>query len=827
MTLSPHEIIKMFRSRLRSELVNDNNEFESEILSYYNKILELLSHNYEQYKELIPSVLNSLEENETKSLSYSLAIFQELFKKVLSINHVTKLNTSIFENAISETTNKKYLALLKQSFILNKEIRISDFSFKSQDLSENERKEIVSLLAHSLQDVAVSIHLASEQAEASFLNLPVLRSLLNSLNSPKLFYFVVGVYIDRLTVSEYFQQNRNVSEELLLSSFIDNSPEWGFFDVFRCYSNQSSTHASLLYANISMLITITSGTTSDKYLKELIWQSIKFFRNIGFYPMATDIYKSIPNTFSVSDFEKRSIDHSYFTCLLAMGSKDLPYEILDYLNIVREDILQSGEKDALPWLNTLYNLKRLYINADFSITGLGFYLQIFESIVPKEKIERFKNISEGNPNELKQFLKESLFKLNDTKFKSDIAYDNSLAITIASRLIEKSFEIKDAEAILLASTVKSDFTLTFNSKEVGELTHFKLQDFDKDNDTNTYSNFNELINKTDQDYFFIWLLVTEGKVFELSFHNYEFDFFNLKDWNWGEFKKLTHSKYFSSLAFDDTIKDNNNVRTVSSEEFQNQADEVVKRINFSKLKVLGTNSNPLLIIKDMELAKFPHNLFINDNDGFIHLEKPITNVISTDWYLANRDNRSLPSQYTKSVWIPTEGKDLTINQLYNSIEGILKEKKFVINENEVLERPLSSDLNIICSHGGESITNLQIVYPNNDIGLFAESIIGSGKILIFFVCFSGSYKNEYFKNDISSLVKTCLIKGYSSVIAPFWGLHVNIPKIWLQAFLDSMHKGQTIDFSVYRANIAVFKKYPTPAAWACMHLYGNPHLSLS
>ena len=56
--------------------------------------------------------------------------------------------------------------------------------------------------------------------------------------------------------------------------------------------------------------------------------------------------------------------------------------------------------------------------------------------------------------------------------------------------------------------------------------------------------------------------------------------------------------------------------------------------------------------------------------------------------------------------------------------------------------------------------------------------------------------------------------------------HVNIPKIWLSNFMASLYEGLSVNYSVFKANQSVSEEYQTPAAWACMHLYGNPHLAI-
>ena len=71
------------------------------------------------------------------------------------------------------------------------------------------------------------------------------------------------------------------------------------------------------------------------------------------------------------------------------------------------------------------------------------------------------------------------------------------------------------------------------------------------------------------------------------------------------------------------------------------------------------------------------------------------------------------------------------------------------------------------------------------------------------------------------------MQGYSAVIAPFWSLSIESAPIWLAKFLESFHSGNSIISSVHDANIEIYNKFPTVAAWGCMHLYGDPDISIS
>lgn len=442
-------------------------------------------------------------------------------------------------------------------------------------------------------------------------------------------------------------------------------------------------------------------------------------------------------------------------------------------------------------------------------------------------ISKYKNINDGDSSYLKEQLKKSLIKLNETRHKSDIVYDNDMVLKIATRLIEDGFTKKDSEAILLAMMIKSDFSLVFKSKETFEIAPFKIPTTELEKFNEIYGERDEIESEISKNEFqsTIWLAVTDRKVFQLTFRNKIFQYFELVEWDWSKFESLSNEDYFSSFSFDDTIKDKSGVRIVYEEEHFAHAKRINSKILFGKLNV-DDDTDSIYLIKDMAIANFPHNLFLNQNGDFLHLKKPITNILSTEWYLSVDKSTSIVKNYSKSIWIPKEEGDFTLNQLYAKIEKVLTKNSFDIYTKLEKDSPISSDLNIICSHGAKDIAEKQIIYPSDTPLINLNKVIGKGEILIFLICHSGSFKFEIFRNNITSLVKTYIGKGYKSIIAPFWGLHINVPEIWLPEFLSSFNKGDSIDIALFKANKKVYDKYPTPAAWCAMHLYGNPNLKV-
>jgi len=104
----------------------------------------------------------------------------------------------------------------------------------------------------------------------------------------------------------------------------------------------------------------------------------------------------------------------------------LPSKLLNYLNKEREKILAGGTFEALPWLITLYNVKKLYPSKDFSETGFGFYIKTFEMIVPPELVIKQKDINSliiGNSTRGQMWKKHWNFNLRQS-FKKNLRKKN-------------------------------------------------------------------------------------------------------------------------------------------------------------------------------------------------------------------------------------------------------------------------------------------------------------------------------------------------------------------------------------------------------------------
>ncbi len=822
------DLLDDFFQKLTSTHLNAKQYSKENLVGLFQKICKEISVDYATYKKFIANLLNILEKNDQTSIVILIDSYFSYYQSLLEVKTLQKIDESVLTGPSSDDIIKKIFAAYRQSITYGQRIRLSEFSFDKSSLTNEDKLSIISFLTTVLQENTKKLEWDNDTVQNILMYLPVLRDLLKEQGNSFSFFILTAMVIDRLSSSEYFQPARDFAEEINCTSYIDGKPYLGFFNSFRCYSNNSSVIPALLYGNLSVISAINSKEPiPEKFVKEIIWQGIKYFRNVSLFPWVREIYHSIPKHIVFSGHEKRSLTHSYFLSLLLVGDPNLPSLALDFLHENREVIFTGGINDATPWLLTLYNMKRIYPDADFSPTGLGHYLSTLEFIVPAELVSEQKAIIQGDLIPLKTLLKNSLVKLNETRSVTDVVHDNEYALKIADRIVGKASEKNDAEAILLAMIVKADYSFVFIEKARQGTSEVKIPNKDQRSFESIYGSESEMFRALTKigGYSFIWMFTAERRWYFLLISEKGFSTEHLPGWNQELFQELVNSGFFSQFTFDDTIKTKYEVRSVLPEEHVQHSGQLRGRFLFTK--ITKDIQEPLLAVMDIRLAGFPHNLLLDSSGDFIYHKRPICNILSTEWYLRYANNTTISKEFSKAIWIPTEGGDFTLAQLHSKLESKLSEYKISVTQALNPRNPISSELNIISSHGSDDIALKQVIYPDENPRMNLDTYLGQGKVLILFVCHSGSLKATPFKNSISSIVKQYISKGYSAVIAPFWSLHINIPPIWLPVFIQSLEEGDEIIEAVFKANSEVHKHYPTFAAWLCMHLYGDPHIRVS
>ncbi|MGY3212493.1 hypothetical protein [Mucilaginibacter sp. HD30] len=816
--------LKRFESLIIEHRINRGAVQQEELTVLYFELVKLTGQSYQEYRRYFPAFLSVLERNNEECLKYAIQNFEDLYNEVFVQLPFYSFDLSIMENLTDVGLVNKCYAQMRLTLSKGEPIRISDNPFNFSEFSTVEKQKIAGAFINLLQEQVKVINWTNQDFETIHMLLLPLHQLLKESGELEMFYYNAGLLTDKLCAANDFQTARNFAEEIIKTGYDDGLPDLGFWNLFRIHAVTKNANGSLLSGCLTFLhILENRSQLSDRQGIDMVWQTVKLFRNIEFYAWARKFDENKPAELVFSAYQRHALDHSYFYCLLKSRDPITSETLSNYLQTEGAALLKGGLQEASPWYMLLLQLQRISPEVFANHCELGRYLKKFEEIVPAEQLQKQLAIVKGEGSELVSYLKEAILKLEKVVGRDDFVYDNGAALMISNRTLDYSFRQKNPANFLLAMRLKADYSILFKPKYPDEVTPFLLPQDDISKLDTLYDNpeiwISSLIAECTN---LVWLGVVEGKLFQLGFFQHHFSFYESPHWSLSKFSIKRNSKYFAKLKFQTSKKIRGQVRSVDPEEHLAVQGEMAEQLTFATIYPPAETA-ALWVVKDIFLAPLPHQLLLNESGEFLAKLLPVTNILSAEW-LQQRQQAILPANYSKSIWIPTESNDDTLPYLYSHLEDEIVNRHFSIYQTIGLTGPLATDLNIVCAHGANDIAEFQVLYHGNEMSLQIDRIVGKGKILILFVCHSGSAKSPLFKNESASLVSRFIQQGYEAVIAPAWALEITVAKIWLPVFLRALDEGKTIDKAVFDGNRAVCNEIPNPAAWACLHLYGNPLL---
>lgn len=598
-----------------------------------------------------------------------------------------------------------------------------------------------------------------------------------------------------------------------------------FFSACRAYTGANNVIGGALFYYISLcVINKKAQLINKKFAFDLYWQYLKLCRAYGIYPKdgvekVIDLFEKIKG----DKYDRMSFYHTlYYTRLRA--NKDtgrLVADVAEFLDLNREAFFENLDHGAMPWIALLVSLKEVLPEQDFSVVMP--YVTAARQVVSKEGNELlFDLLEETN---LSNRLKELQFKLQDTRNTSDYTMDNENAMIVAKKMLNQAFLEKNPKDFLLSMSPKTDFSMVLPNVEVdGIFKRFDIKDVDG-KELNSIYNSPDIVNDlmcTDDHDIIYW--IGRGKKEFLIMTLFEGQYsmsgkINLLREN----VKNTVDDKITGLKYARTIKDAVGLYVKSDDELKQEGRNLAVSLKEYAVTV-PKGSDRLIFIKDLEMASYPHNLFIEEATGnFVSTGKPCCNALSTEVLFKTNTLVPLPKGFSKSFWIPFGAEELTFDMIHSKLEDVIREQEIDVQNTLSSENPISADITMLCAHGGSDISNTEVFYVDEKPIVDILPCIGKGKVAILFVCYSGSISRTSFDNAMHTLAKKLIMKGYSSVVAPMWSLNIDIIKPWLSAFLDSMEGGEYIIDAVFKANIIVKQEFVAPSAWACLHLFGNPY----
>jgi hypothetical protein len=817
--------IKRFEELILSDRVAGRHLHEQELSNLFITIAEALGQDYITYRKYFPVFLDVLETHQTEANLYGIKIFQHLYRLVFKDVTITPFDLDLFNYETNVELTLRCNEELEKILSRGIPVRISDNPLDLNQFSHTEKEEMAAAYIRIIEDQIKNSNWEKIDYETTHMLLLPLHQLLKETGRSEMFFYNVGALLDKFASTEIFQQARNLSEEAIIMGFDDGWPDLGFWVAFRVYAGCHNPLGAFLTGAISLIISCNKrNSLSDQRAFDILCQSVRLFRNVGLVPWAIQLYEERPLNIPMSDYRRRTFTHTYFTCLLAVHDDRLPDLALDFLNTERETIFAVGTVEAKPWLILLWQIQRGFVNADMSPTGLGYYLNVFTAMMPKEDVQSYRDVIMADTDAIIEQLKESIIKLRSTSYKSDFVYDNDAALLKSNRVLNYSAEHENDTGFLLAMLIKSDFSILFQSKDQPDLAPFTLPEIDVSELSEIYDRPAELLAEIthQKPVAVIWLGIEQDGLRQMTYFDNQFYFHTPSQWDSNKYRKLVGSGYFANLTFDESIKQRGQVRQLFEDDFLKDKSLIINDLSFVQIQV-PPNAQAVHIVKDIVLSAFPHNLFLNETNNFISEHLPVTNILSTEW-IKDKQNIILNPDFSKSIWIPTESNDFTLHMLFSKLEKTLFDNHFLIQQTVKPSTAISAELNIACAHGADNISDLELIQFGKELEMNLEQFIGHGKILVLFICHSGSATHPLFRNETANLIKKFIMAGYEAVIAPAWGLHIKVAEIWLPEFLHLFQNGSAIDEAVFGANKKVYEYFPTPAAWAALHLYGNPNL---
>lgn len=645
-----------------------------------------------------------------------------------------------------------------------------------------------------------------------------------------LFFYSYYNIIDRLNTSGMMQLSRDFAESLIKIGYRENLRAEGYLGASRAYGGCRHAVAGLLNYNITLsYLNETTLSIPQRLMFEMVWQMVKLMRETRaisnkVLPELEDIVRRL----HLRPYDELSFFHTVFSSRLMADDESVIQDATSFLDSRREDIFKNLEHSAVPWFSLINGMRKIYPKGDF--TGLALYEQAFSQVMEKKGNQLIRAIYDETKDPT-VFLKEYLVKMADTRNVEDYGKDSSILQILAQKVITKAANETNQSDFLLGMRVRSDFSFVMEDTKVE--TPYRpviVEDVKGEEFHIPYLSETLLHNLMDaeKEDVVMWIGRDEARHYRrLTLLNNGFAFDIVSEIEEVDVMRLNND-IISKLNYCNSIKDKyGSIYYKSVLELEQEGESLHEAMNPCQLSIPSV-AKRLLIVKDMELSGLPHQLLIDERGNqFIGELLPTVNIISTELFIKTNFYNNLQQGFSKTFWSPDESGEFTFQDIKGRLDELLEKYQFNINGQLVPDVPLCSDMNVVCAHGGRDISESEWFYANDKPIVETYKVVGDGKLLILFVCHSGSITYKGYDHSMHTIVKRYLRMGYSAVIAPMWSLPTIILPTWMKTFMEIMESGGYVIDAVYKANLAVKQEFVAPSAWACLHLFGNPYLKVA
>jgi len=819
--------IQLLNQTLNHQYYNTINDAENKIydisiqfqLTDIFYLLAFGNYDHSFYRFQISEIFQKLN---TTGFSHLVFYFRNAINRM---NHIKPKQDKSFNTIEYDTeyVNELVSAIIKE----NPTIRLVEFN-PGIGLTKVQEKKLISFSLDYLSTLTMKKY-TDQEFEFYVLFLAIIKSFTKKYDLQGEFYSTCANVISALNFNNNYQTARNLSEEILYISIMEKNIYRGWEILFVCLEQQKNIFDATIYG--CLYISSLSAETHLPYSQviNIFFTILKFSRNIYSLDLLDSVFEYLKK-YKLKEYDDQKIHLSYYQSILLNSYLEIRmqkiHESMEYLIEKQAQIVRYEEKGIVPWLNYLYNIKRLQEEGHLEEVPVDDLIVSLEAGTSEEYYLPLKQ-KHFSGEELKKDFIDSIKKSLNTNSYSDYIFENQNLDLDASHVIEDGIHQNDFDAILLSGYIENDIRLIYNNtdsqfkSEVPFTPEMPSYDYLENYSKYILGNITLRSNQT-----ILYLFASKGAVYGLVIeHSKNIKIVEFKDWTlkvMQDWLKGTENFYFNDKNYFDVSE---------------QEEAYAKLIEALQFTSLGTEleTDEILICTSMELSKFPVNLIVNDKD-FLGTKKHVTNILLIEWFLSNHQEVLLSENYTSCCWAPIEDGDGDINYGFDKMKHVLEEYK-IPAITQSLPEEINSDVNIFFAHGELNGAGFKAIYKsdkNNSAVISNRRLFGTGKIAILFVCHSGAIDKNIFSNSVISLIHEIIELGYAAVIAPCWSLEVTIPQFWLQYFLEKFKSGAYISEAVHFANnnLAEYKEsisnaYYVPEGRLAMHLYGNPNVRIS
>lgn len=701
--------------------------------------------------------------------------------------------------------------------------------------------------------------------------LHVLTLACKSIKDPSSDFLAVRLIISGLCLNNFSQQARDMAEHsFILAANQLEYIEWRNGQAWSGYADAFHRSGNLLSALLNLTLSFYSWS-GEALNYELLLRSIRLtsriFRDTRLLSTAREmihlerellIYKKENQT---ELLELEQMDLSIEVLGLSISTRIESLEILlTRCDQLIEKCVNVGH-EILPLLSLQATIFRLIYNAG--------------GVVPTKTREKFEDLLRGvdntnvdqlraqvNLSPSKDDLSTALKKASTSNHLDDLVHQLYPVMIIAENAIFSACQRKDLDLFLMSSAVLSQPGLSINTKYYNDQSyesrlHFSelakrwlmsyTQMATKDFDSAQLMEARQLVNQflPKPDSFFneiaslsqieirkilrdneVLVILSEdvfGNLCRLIISSEDSHGPNaLTKEIWArENYDLWRKQYPEKYGMWQPVGINERTEIVSRDDVL----QSVKNLSIGDIPLIESKS--IIICPSSNLFTFPFALS-PIKEGFLSEYNPISIIPSATFLVQGRKNRNSDRRPIKAWLGAPETFDETMLHVRDELIPILNQFGIEIMESETPDPLADASIGIVVSHGSTGfldhftgVTDNIRFFSAND---FANRLAGCGCVILF-VCSAARVDSETASTEVRGLSRELLYRNVKAVIASTWSLNVDIPKLWLPTFLESINNCHSIGFSSFMAAQVVMKQFDNPCAWAALQVYGDPEFT--